>query len=106
MVFRAAKPWWPQGIGVISQFYQRANMITSGKMFVVNNMPPRLRGYFDWNPLFHIIDQGRGFIFLNYSPRYTSITYPIVIALICVVIGLMGEFYTRKYASLSWSAKR
>jgi hypothetical protein len=26
--------------------------------------------------------------------------------LACIMIGLMGEFYTRKHASMSWGAKR
>jgi len=105
MIFLSAKPWQPEAVGVLSTIFQRANMIASGKMFVANAATPRIRGWFDWNPLFHTIDQGRGFMFLNYEPRYTSIEYPIYVALVCMMIGLMGEFYTRKYASLSWGAK-
>ena len=26
---------------------------------------------FDWNPLFHTIDQARGFTFINYNPHYS-----------------------------------
>ena len=89
-------------IGIIVKIYMRANMIASGKMFVANNTPNHILQWFDWNPLFHTIDQGRGFIFLNYNPHYSSIAYPIIITLICIVIGLMGEFYTKQYASLSW----
>lgn len=106
MVFKAAIPWQPELFGIISQIYQRGNMIASGKMFVANAMPTYILAYFDWNPLFHIIDQTRGYVFLNYHPRYSNIEYPIMISLICLVIGLMGEFFTRKHASLSWGAKR
>lgn len=106
MIFKAATPWQPEVVGIVGMIYMRMNMFASGKMFVVNTMPPRLRGYFDWNPLFHTIDQARGFIFLNYTPRYTSITYVIVVAAICLTLGLMGEFYTRKHASRSWGARR
>lgn len=105
MVFKAANPWQPEVFGIMSQIYQRANMIASGKMFVANKVP-NIVPFFDWNPLFHTIDQGRGFIFLNYNPHYSNIQYPLVIMVICLVIGLMGEFYTRKYASASWGAKR
>jgi hypothetical protein len=28
------------------------------------------------------------------------------VALVLIVIGLMGEFYTRRNVSLSWSARR
>ncbi len=106
MIFLAAKPWQPEVVGILSTIYQRANMIASGKMFVANAAPPSIRNLFDWNPLFHTIDQGRGFMFLNYSPRYTSIEYPIKVALVCMMIGLMAEFYTRQYASASWGVRR
>ena len=106
MIFKSAMPWQPEFFGLLSTLYQRANMIASGKMFVANMMPTYILTYFDWNPLFHVIDQARGFIFLNYNPHYSSIQYPLVIMTICFVIGLMGEFYTRKYASSSWGAKR
>lgn len=106
MVFLAAKPWAPELVGLLSQIYQRANMIASGKMFVANAMPGYILSMFDWNPLFHTIDQGRGFMFLNYNPHFSSIGYPVKVTLACIMIGLMGEFYTRKHASASWSAKR
>jgi ABC-type polysaccharide/polyol phosphate export permease len=104
MVFKAATPWAPEFFGIASQIYSRANMIASGKMFVANAMPTSLLAFFDWNPLFHTIDQGRGFIFLNYHPRYSNIEYPIIVVAVCMMIGLMGEFYTRKHASASWGA--
>ena len=104
MVFRAANPWNPRLIGIVSGIYMRMNMITSGKMFVANAMPTAILAFFDWNPLFHTIDQGRGYIFLNYNPRYSSLDYPIIVMIVCILIGLMGEFYTKMHASLSWGA--
>lgn len=106
MMMQAAKPWQPDAVGIVTQLYQRANMIASGKMFVANTMPTSKLALFDWNPLFHTIDQGRGFIFLNYNPHYSNISYPIKVMLVCIVIGLMAEFYTRKHASVSWGAKQ
>lgn len=106
MMFRAAKPWAPELVTLISSVYIRANMIASGKMFLANMMPGYLLAWFSWNPLFHTIDQGRGFIFMNYHPHYSSVTYPLVVTAVCVVIGLMGDFYTRKHMSISWGAKR
>ena len=106
MIFLAAKPWQPEVVGILSTVYQRANMIASGKMFVANAAPANIRKMFDWNPLFHTIDQARGFTFLNYNPRYTSIEYPIKVAMICIMVGLMAEFYTRKHASLSWQKRQ
>lgn len=105
MIFLALKPWAPSLVPLMSQIYSRANMVASGKMFVANSMPGFMLVYFDWNPLFHTIDQARGYAFLNYTPHYTSVLYPVVISLVALVIGLMGEFYTRRHASLSWGAR-
>ncbi len=105
LVFLAAKPWAPGFIGVATTIYARANMIASGKMFVANTLPPAMLAMFDWNPLFHCIDQMRGVIFINYNPHNSSLTYPIYVCLALVMVGLMGEFYTRKHASASWSAR-
>jgi ABC-type polysaccharide/polyol phosphate export permease len=105
MVFLSAMPWQPEGVGIIRTLYQRANVIASGKMVLANNLAPSRRDWFDWNPLFHTIDQARGFIFLNYTPRYTSIDYAIYVALVCVMIGLMAEFFTRQHASASWNKR-
>ncbi|MEQ9692849.1 ABC transporter permease [Shimia sp. SDUM112013] len=106
LVFLALRPWFPTFSGIASTIYQRANMIASGKMFVANSMPGFMLAMFDWNPLFHCIDQARGFIFINYFPRNSSIDYPFYVGLALVMIGLMGEFYTRRQASISWGARR
>jgi ABC-type polysaccharide/polyol phosphate export permease len=106
MLFLGLKPWAPGLAGVLQMTFTRANMIASGKMFVANAMPGYMVALFIWNPLFHIIDQARGFVFINYNPHYTSISYPIYASLAVMMIGLMGEFYTRKHASASWSARR
>jgi hypothetical protein len=51
------------------------------------------------------VDQARGFAFINYVPHFTAIGYPVRLALVCLAIGLLGEFYTRRRVSLSWSAR-
>lgn len=106
MVFLAMKPWFPGFVGIMTSIYSRANMIASGKMFLANTLPSTMLAMFSWNPLFHSIDQARGFTFINYNPHFTSISYPVYLSLTLLMIGLMGEFYTRKHASLSWEAKR
>ena len=105
MVFLSAMPWQPETVGIIKTLYQRANVIASGKMVLANNLASNRRDWFDWNPLFHAIDQGRGFIFLNYTPRYTHYDYAIYFALVCMMIGLMAEYFTRQYASVSWNKR-
>jgi ABC-type polysaccharide/polyol phosphate export permease len=106
MVFLALNPWIPDFAGLLRAFYIRINMIASGKMFVVNALPATTVAMFDWNPLFHIIDQSRGHFFLHYNPHVTNIAYPIYVSLVLIMIGLMGEFYTRKHISVSWYASR
>lgn len=105
MVFLSAMPWQPETVGILKTLYQRANVIASGKMVLANNLAPNRRDWFDWNPLFHTIDQARGFIFLNYTPRYTSYDYAIYFALVCMMIGLMAEYFTRQHASVSWNKR-
>ena len=106
MVFLAIKPWAPGPVNVVSSVYARANMIASGKMFVANTMPGHILVYFTWNPLFHTIDQSRGFAFINYNPHFSNVAYPVILSIVLMFIGLLGEFMTRKRASASWNAKR
>ena len=105
LVFAALKPWFPRAVMIAKTFFMRANMIASGKMFVANSLNFMMLKMFDWNPLFHIIDQTRGYVFLNYSPRYPSVEYPVRVMIIVIVIGLMLEFKTRQHASRSWKAR-
>lgn len=102
----ALKPWFPTFVSIFTTVYQRVNMIASGKMFVANTLPAFMLSLFDWNPLFHAIDQSRGYVFINYIPRYTSYEYAMIVGTVLLMIGLMGEFYTRRHASVSWSARR
>ncbi|MFE3836601.1 ABC transporter permease [Pseudogemmobacter sonorensis] len=106
LIFYAAKPWQPDLVGMLSLIYQRANMIASGKMFPASYATAETRALFEWNPLYHTIDHGRAFTFLDYSARFTSIEYPIWCAVICIMIGLMGQFFTRKHVSVSWGKRR
>lgn len=106
LVFLAIRPWFPTFVSLGTTIYQRANMIASGKMFLANTLPGFMLPIFDWNPLFHSIDQARGFVFINYNPFNSNWEYTVKVSLILLMIGLMGEFYTRRNASLSWSARR
>ena len=64
----------------LAQAYSRINMMV----------------YFEWNPLFHIIDQARGFAFLNYSPWFSNLAYPALATAVLLLIGLLAEAATRK----------
>lgn len=106
LVVLAVRPWAPEAANISMTVFQRANMVFSGKMFLANLIPGFMMPMFAWNPLFHIIDQSRGFAFVNYTPLRTSMTYPIYAMLAVTMLGLALEFTTRKHESASWSAGR
>ncbi len=105
LIFLAIRPWQPQAASVLTQIYMRANMIASGKMFVANTMPTFMLSVFDWNPLFHIIDQTRGFAFINYTPHNSNVEYPVKVTVVLLMVGLMLEFVTRRHESVSWKTR-
>lgn len=106
LVFLAIQPWFPRVSAMLTTIYRRLNMVFSGKMFVANALGGFMLTMFAWNPLFHIIDQCRGFVFRNYYPRNTNWEYALWVGIVLTMIGLMAEFYTRKHVSKSWSARR
>ena len=105
-VFLALTPWFPGPVSVVKQLFIRVNMFASGKMFLASQLPNFMIAMFAWNPLFHIIDQCRGFVFINYNPHFSSISYAVWVGVALAVVGLMGESYTRRHASRSWGAAR
>lgn len=106
ILFLSLRPFFPTTVQIIEQVYKRANMIFSGKMFLASTLPAYLLPYFIWNPLFHTIDQARGEAFVNYTARVTNLTYPLALSLTFITIGMMLEHWARKYASVSWQARR
>jgi len=106
LVFMLLKPIAPGIFDPLSKVYLRAQMITSGKFMPAAYLPASMVSWFDWNPLFHAIDQMRLAVFINYSREVSSMSYPIYFTIVCVVIGLMGEFWLRKNLSKSKHAGR
>lgn len=104
MVFLGIRPWSPQAATVLNTIYARINMFASGKMMVANAIPGFILPYFEWNPLFHLIDQGRGFMFINYTPRITNWHYIVWVSIAIFMVALLINFTTRKYESVSWGA--
>lgn len=104
LVFLGLQPWAPKAAKILTTIYQRVNMFASGKMFVANVLPNFMLPWFAWNPLFHVIDQERGFLFINYSPQKTDPYYAIWFSLAALMLGLLINFSTRKHESISWSA--
>jgi ABC-type polysaccharide/polyol phosphate export permease len=106
LILLAIKPWYPGLASTMNNIYTRINLFASGKMVVANSLPFMMLPFFTWNPLFHIIDQARGYIFINYNPHFTNSAYAFYIGTGLIMIGMIGEGYTRRHASLSWFARR
>lgn len=106
LLFLSLKPFVPTIVDLATTIYQRSNMIFSGKMVLASTLPNFMLPMFTWNPLFHTIDQARGFTFVNYTARVTNLTYPIVLSLTLLIIGMMFEHWARKYVSESWSKRQ
>ena len=105
LLFMCIKPMAPKAIGMIAMIYKRANMITSGKMLPANMMSASMVNWFDWNPIFHTIDQARGYAFVNYLPRNSNLDYTVYFVMVTLVLGLMGERWLSKNMSASWGKR-
>lgn len=86
---------------LIQATYVRVMFFTSGKFFVANALPASWRGFMDWNPLFHLLDQGRSAVFLNYTARTTDMTYPAMVFAGLLVVGYLVEHFVRRNYSAS-----
>jgi len=106
LVLLSIKPYAPRLVGLITSLYQRANMVFSGKMVLANSLPAFILPMFTWNPLFHAIDQARGHTFINYTPKVTTLAYPITITCIFLFLGMMLEHWSRKHVSESWAKRQ
>jgi ABC-type polysaccharide/polyol phosphate export permease len=101
MIFMVFAPVLPFVVSSLTPIYQRAQMFTSGKFLPAAYMPGIMASWFSWNPLFHTIDQARVAAFINYNSDATNMSYPIWFTIVALLIGLMGEFWTRKNLSKS-----
>lgn len=105
LLFLVLRPFAPKLVPMLAMIYRRANMIASGKMIPANYMGVAMVSWFDWNPLFHTIDQARGAAFVNYFPRNSNMEYPVYFTLAILAFSLMVEFWLRKNMSQSWGKR-
>lgn len=98
LMLLALKTRLPGFAGFASQAYSRINMVASGQMFVANSLPVHVIGYLSWNPLFHMIDQARGFAFLNYTPWFSNLGMPTLATAGILVVGLVLDRSARRPA--------
>lgn len=101
MIFMMITPLAPGFMKVFSRLYMRAQMVTSGKFIPAAYMPAAMIPFFDWNPIFHCIDQARLATFVNYNKEVSNMNYAIWFTVVTILIGLMGEFWARQNLSKS-----
>lgn len=92
----AIKTAFPKVGFPLKNIYRRMNMVFSGKMTPANTLPASIYPMFAWNPLFHILDEGRGYVFLNYTAHRADVKYALICSLVALFLGLLGEFYNRQ----------
>ena len=90
---------------LVQTVFQRLNMVASGKIFVANRFLGLGAVMFTWNPPFNVIDDVRGFVFINYQPRNSHPFYSLCFSTGLLMLGFMGEYYIRQRAVSSWLAK-
>ncbi len=103
VIFLGAKPWFPEFATIASQIYARVNIDRVGKMFVANTMPGRSGDVRLEPAVSHDRPDAGGCV-----PEL----YPAFFPIPSIGLGRGGlpddrlviEGYTRKHASISWSA--
>ena len=98
LIFQAITPLAPSVFRILANFYKRIGIVTSGKMVPGNLLGAmgKFGGIFLWNPLFHIIDQGRGFIFDQYNPFISTLEYPIKASIIAFTFAIIFNFVSSR----------
>jgi ABC-type polysaccharide/polyol phosphate export permease len=89
-ILLALKMAAPRLASSLAQAWTRIGMLTSGGMFVANALPSHLVKFVSWNPLFHIIDQMRCAVFINYSCHISSPVKPYIFAVCAIMLGVMS----------------
>lgn len=89
------------GGAIIGLLWQRAMFLTSGIFYLAASVPGWMRPWFDWNPLFHIIDQMRAAAFVNYAGADTSLAYAAKVVAALLLVGHALERRVRADFSIS-----
>ena len=75
----------------------RASLHFSGPYFVAAYLAPNIRWYFDLNPVIHAVNWFRDGFYFFYPTQLCNPLYPLWVAILMIVIGLLLEAGTRSY---------
>lgn len=69
--------------------------MTAGVLVLPNMMPPVIREWVWYNPVFQCVEWLRSAYYEGYGDAYLSKTYLMSLATVCLFLGLLGERYVR-----------
>lgn len=88
---------WFSWAAMLKRVFFKIMFFTSGKFTNANFIPPDMLPFFQWNPLFHLIDQMRDAAFVNYTAQKTNLIYPTLCCLALLGIGhLLYDYSIRR----------
>lgn len=90
-VFSAAISGVFQAWTTIMSWILLAHVFLSGKLFVVDFMPPAVREWLAWIPLVHVIALARSAQYPGYESQIVDMGYVVTCGLALLAIGLLAE---------------
>ncbi|MBI1171554.1 sugar ABC transporter permease [bacterium] len=85
-VLYLASPTYQSVWGIIN----RPQMLVSGVIFLLNDMPDFVFKYLKWNPVAHVIAEMRHGFYPTYDSSFVNPTYVFIVAGTAFVLGLVG----------------
>ncbi|WP_395022698.1 ABC transporter permease [Dongia sp.] len=85
------------GAMFIGQALNRTIFILSGAFYYANELPPQLREYIMYNPLFHYVELIREGFFASYRAVYASWEYPLLFIIPGLLLLLMSDRVYRRH---------
>ncbi|MFA7430317.1 MAG: ABC transporter permease [Rhodospirillaceae bacterium] len=92
----AAAMTWFNWVEKVVSYALRLWFFTSGIFFMANELPSEVRDVLQFNPMFHVIDAMRAALFYDYQAEGSAMTVTLVVAVVSLFLGLLGESLARQ----------
>lgn len=80
----------------IEKILTRPLFFLSGIFYVPSQLPPEAIAILKWNPVLHLVEWTRTGYYSNYNSVVLDKSYPLAIAILFILLGLLGERIYRK----------
>jgi len=87
---------WFNWVEKVVSYALRLWFFTSGIFFMANELPSEVRDVLQFNPMFHVIDAMRAALFYDYQAEGSAMTVTLVVAVVSLFLGLLGESLARQ----------